>query len=501
MSKKSYPIIVGAAQLTQHKQTPDPLDPLSLMVKTSKMALENSGADNLEKFIDSIYMVNINSWSYEDAPGELGGILGITPINKVFLPDGGDSPQMLVNWAAKAIASGKSQAVLITGGEAAYSMYRRKAGKITLNWPNYKSPKYMQGELWNGTSDFENKYGMIFPSCSYSLFETAIRNVAGKSIEEHRLYMGRLFEHFSKIASKNPHAWTQNSYTAEEITRPTPENRKVNYPYTKRMCSNLYVDQSGTVIMTNEEIAEELKIDRKFWVYLMGGADLRNIFSITQRPLLHDSPAAREGSRLALDQAGLKLKDIDKFDLYSCFPSIVEIVKNEIGLTEDDPRDLTVTGGLPYFGGPWSNYTMHAIVTTVNLIRKNPSLKIMVVANGGYNTKQSFGIYGTEPPVKSWLERDDTKIQESILGKSLPEPVEEANGQLTIEAYTIHYDRIGNPKRGIVIGRLKNGRRTLANINVSSELLRKLEQQELVGLTFPVHFDSSIDRNLLIIAD
>ena len=202
-----------------------------------------------------------------------------------------------------------------------------------------------------------------------------------------------------------------------------------------------------------------------------------------------------------MDQAGLKLKDIDKFDLYSCFPSIVEIVKNEIGLTEDDPRDLTVTGGLPYFGGPWSNYTTHAIITTVNLIRRNPSLKIMVVANGGYNTKQSFGIYGTEPPVKSWLERDDTSIQEAILVKSLPEPVEEANGQLTIEAYTIHYDRTGVPKRGIVIGQLENSRRTLANINASSELLRKLEQQELVGLTFPVHFDSSIGRNLLTITD
>ncbi len=40
-----------------------------------------------------------------------------------------------------------------------------------------------------------------------------------------------------------------------------------------------------------------------------------------------------------------------------------------------------------------SNYSMHSIITTVNLIRKNPDLKLMIIANGGYNTKQSIGIW------------------------------------------------------------------------------------------------------------
>ncbi|GAG54065.1 unnamed protein product, partial [marine sediment metagenome] len=142
---------------------------------------------------------------------------------------------------------------------------------------------------------------------------------------------------------------------------------------------------------------------------------------------MYDSPAAKEGSRLALKQAGLKLEDIDFFDIYSCFPSMVQIIMNEIGLSVDDPRDFTLTGGLPYFGGPMNNYSMHAIIEAVNLIRENPSKKIMVVANGGYNTKQSFGIYGTEPPVIPWDERDDSEIQQSIFSKSLPDPIEDAN--------------------------------------------------------------------------
>jgi acetyl-CoA C-acetyltransferase len=497
MSKKLCPIIVGAAQYTQPRDSTQPLDPLGLIVKTCRMAFDDSGADKLKEFIDSIYMVNINSWSYEDAPGELGNILGLKPVQKVYLPDGGDSPQMLVNRAAKAIATGKSQAVLITGGEASYSIYRAKKGEVALNWPEKKDPKYMEDELWMGTTDFENKYGIIFPSCSYALFESALRGEAGRTIEEHRIFMGKIFERFSEIASKNPYAWSQKSYTIDEITIPTPQNRKVIFPYTKRMCSNLFVDQSGALIMTSEEIAEKIKIDSDKWIYLMGGADFKNIFNISQRPKLFDSPAAREGSRIALDQAGLTLKDIDLFDIYSCFPSMVQIIMNEIGLSVEDPRDPTLTGGLPYFGGPWSNYSIHAIISAVDLIRKNPNKKIMVVANGGYNTKQSFGIYGNKPPVISWEDRDDKETQEEILMKSLPDPVIEANGQITIEAYTIYYERDGSPKRGIVLGYLSDGIRTFARIEDEPQRLEELEKQELIGKTFKVQFDNESGVNLI----
>ncbi|GAG77354.1 unnamed protein product, partial [marine sediment metagenome] len=100
----------------------------------------------------------------------------------------------------------------------------------------------------------------------------------------------------------------------------------------------------------------------------------------------------------------------------------------ELGIKEDDPRDLTLTGGLPFFGTPLSNYSLHAIINTVESIRTNPSLRVMVIANGGFNTKQSIGIYGTKPPIIPWGVRDDSKTQESILKKILPEPVEKANG-------------------------------------------------------------------------
>ena len=497
MGKKHIPIIIGAAQFTQRKGTPQPLDSLSLMVKTSQDTIENTQTKKITDFIDAIYMVNISSWSYEDAPGELSKKLYITPKEKIYLPDGGHSPQMLVNRAAKAIASGKHRCILITGGEAAYSINKIFNGKRPKHWPENKLPKYINGEKWD-IPEIDKKYGLYFPSLTYAIFETALRASSGRSIEEHRKHMGELLERFSKVAAKNPFSWTQKLFSADEIITPSPENRRVVYPYTKRMCANNFVDQAGTIIITSEEIAKLLNIDRKLWVYIMGGVDLKNINEIYRRPRLDSSPAVREGSRIALEQAGLELNDIDKFDLYSCFPSIVEIIIKELGIKQDDPRELTVTGGLPYFGTPLSNYSLHAIINTVELIRTDSSLKVMVIANGGYNTKQSIGIYGTKPPTKEWGVRDDSKIQKSILKKSLPEIVEKVDGKLTVEGYSIIYDRTGQPKRGVLVGSLENGDRALAIITTESDMLLTLENQELVGKNFVIKYDANIDRNIAI---
>ncbi|MFX1530566.1 MAG: hypothetical protein ACFFBC_05595 [Promethearchaeota archaeon] len=496
MDNKNNPVIIGAAQFTQRKNTLQPLDSLSLMVKTGQMAIEDTKAKNIVDFIDAIYMVNINSWSYEDAPGELGKRLNITPKEKIYLPDGGQSPQILVNKAAKAITNGEHHCVLITGGEAAYSIRKTFKGAPPEYWPKKEDPKYINGEKWL-LGEEVIKYQLFFPTTAYAILETALRASSGHNIEEHKKYMGKLFEHFSKIASKNPYSWTQKAFTAEEIIAPSPENRLVVHPYTKRMCANNLVDQAGTILITSEKNAEFLNIDKKKWIYIMGGASFKNIDELYRRPHLDDSPAAREGARLALEQAGLKLSDIDKFDLYSCFPSIVEIFMKELGITDDDPRDLTLTGGLPFFGTPLSNYSLHAIINTVETIRANPSLKVMVIANGGYNTKQSIGIYGKEPPMIQWGIRDDSKIQYSILKQILPEPIEKANGRLIVNGYSIIYERSGEPRRGVVIGTLENERRTVAFVT-KPELLLALDTQEIVGKSCMVKYDTSIERNIIV---
>ncbi|TFF87676.1 MAG: hypothetical protein EU548_09955 [Promethearchaeota archaeon] len=497
MNENNFPILVGVSQYIQRKEATTRLDPLTLMIKTGRNAIESTHRPKIKDFIDAIFMVNINSWSYEDAPALLAKHLHITPKEKVYLSDGGNTPQMLINRAAKDIYEHKLRAVLVIGAEAAYSRLLARKGVVELDWPKREPPAYMEGEIWDGVNDFENKYKFKFPTHTYALFETAVRAASNRSIEGHRIYVGELFQHFSEIAAKNPYAWSQKSYNAEEITTPTLENRKICYPYTKRMCSNMFVDQSAAILMTSESLAKNIEISKENWVYLMGCADLKNVHEITQRPELYASPACRVGAQIALKQAGLDLKDISAFDLYSCFPSIVEIMMNEIGIPESYSRDLTITGGLPYFGGPWSNYSLHAIASTVERIHEKPQSKIMVVANGGYNSKQSFGIYGAQPPSIIFSEINSSEVQNKILNDKLKPPVIKASGTFTIEAYTVIYNRDQMPIEAIVIGKVNPNQRSLAFIRDTPKKLAEILKENLVEKTVKVNYKRNLQCNII----
>ncbi|MFB2351399.1 hypothetical protein, partial [Priestia megaterium] len=85
--------------------------------------------------------------------------------------------------------------------------------------------------------------------------------------------------------------------------------------------------------------------------------------------------------------AGVSLAEIGHFDLYSCFPVAVEIGAEELGLALDDHRGLTVTGGLPYAGGPGNNYAMHSIAVMMRRLRSAREDYGLVTANGWFLTK------------------------------------------------------------------------------------------------------------------
>lgn len=499
MTDISNPVLIAASQRVQRKGGKTPLDPLRLMIEACRDTLRQVDGERIRETIDAIYMININSWSYADAPQELADALGITPKTKVYLPDGGDTPQMLVNRAAKAIASKKSKAVLIAGAEAKYSASKGKRGDLNLDWPKNTPPNYMEGPLWKGLNAFENRYKLISPPVSYALFENANRAHLKRDLKKNEQVMGKIFERFSAVAAENPYAWDQTAYSAEEITKPTHENRLITYPYTKRMCSNMFVDQSAAVLMTSEHVASELGIDKDQWVYLMGGANLKDIHEITQRPEIYSSVPMREGAKVALKQAGLTIDEINAFEFYSCFPSIVQIMMREIGLPLEDPRPITLTGGMPFFGGPWSLYSLHGVVSAYDYVKERQDSHVLLVANGGYNTKKSIGIYGKQPPSIPWTERDDSELQERIYSRKLEKPVKKVEGKnvITVEAYTIPHDRSGKPQYGIILGHLKDGRKTLAMMMGDADSLLKYEQKELIGTQFEVIQDDKLNQNII----
>lgn len=497
------PVIIGASQYTQPKDSPNPLDPIGMMAKTCQAALQEASLKGKKDLIDTLYVSNIYCLAYDNAPEDLAKRLEIHPIEKYYAPIGGNTPQMLVNRAAKAIELGEAQFVLITGGESCYSLSRGKKKEIVLNWEKGSSTPNNKAllEYASKMSDSEKIYKIFRAPNAYALFETALRAKTGKSLQNHLEHMGSLFEKFSKIASKNLYAWSRRSFKKEEIISPAPNNRIINHPYLKHLIANPYVDQAAAIIMTSQKNAETLSIDLDNWIYLMGGVDLSNISDLARRPRLYDSPAIKEASKLALKQSGLSLQDIDGFDLYSCFPCMVDIARNEIGILEDDPRDLTLIGGLPFFGAPFNNYSMHAIVAAIQMIHDNPSLNLMITANGGFNEKQSIGIYGKKPPLIPWCEINVDEAQKSIFAEKLPEPIVQANGTLLIEAYTLYYNRDGEPTGGLVIGTIEGKGRALAFIEAEIQVLYEVAKKELVGREYPIKYDSQKKINKLIIVE
>ena len=81
----------------------------------------------------------------------------------------------------------------------------------------------------------------------------------------------------------------------------------------------------------------------------------------------------------------------------SCFGSSLHFARDALGLGADDPRPLTVTGGLPYHGGPASNYMGHSIATMADVLRADPGSLGLVSGVGMHMTKHVFGCYSTEP--------------------------------------------------------------------------------------------------------
>jgi len=310
-------------------------------------------------------------------------------------------------------------------------------------------------------ADAEIRIGLGQPASVYPLFEQALRIANGESIEDHLKRVGELWARFNAVAVGNPHAWIRKPVTAEEIWQPGPENRMISWPYTKLMNSNNMVDQGAALVLTSVEQATRLRIPAERWVYPHAGTDAHDTPAIADRAELYRSPAIRIAGARALELAGLGIDEVDHVDLYSCFPSAVQVAAGELGLSVDDSaRPLTVTGGLTFAGGPWNNYVMHSIATMAELLVANPGRRGLITANGGYLTKHSFGVYGTQPPAEFRWEN----MQSAVDREPTRQGLVEWEGVGTVEAWTTPFNREGQPEKAFLAVRTPEGSRALAVI-------------------------------------
>jgi len=211
-------------------------------------------------------------------------------------------------------------------------------------------------------------------------------------------------------------------------------------------------------------------------VFCWSGAGCTDVWFPAARPDPGAAPAMKVSTSAALDAAGIGVDDVGAFDLYSCFPCAVELGMEALGVTADDARGLTVTGGLPYFGGPGNNYSLHAVATMVERLRRRGGTGL-VTALGWYLTKHAAGVYGAGPPPGGWRGADTAAAQAAI-DASAVEIVTETTGPATVLASTIGSGRGGEITAAPVIARLDDGRHVAAAADTDLDSLATLN---LVG--------------------
>jgi acetyl-CoA C-acetyltransferase len=482
------PVLVAHGQVNHREAAQDnTLEPVDLMAAAAREAAEARvlGA------VDSIRVVNLLSVYYRDPALLLGQRLGIEEFTTRYSGIGGNVPQTLVNRACVDIQQGGADVVLVAGAEMwrTRTQLRAAGQRLTCTEQDDSIPQ-PEGSNENvpmaGESEIRIKLDR--PAYIYPMFEQALRVSTGETVDDHRKRIGELWARFNEVAVQNPHAWIRKPVTAEEISQTGPTNRMISWPYTKLMNSNNMVDQGAALILTSVEAATRLGIANEQWVYPYAGTDAHDTYSISERAELHKSPAIRIGGTRALELAGFGIDDMDYVDLYSCFPSAVQIAANELGLPADDPaRPLTVTGGLTFAGGPWNNYVAHSIASMAKLLTDNPGRHGLVTANGGYLTKHSFGVYGTEPPKTEFRWED---VQPAVEREPTRTAAVEWEGVGTIEAWTTPFDREGQPERAFLAVRTPDDRRTLALIT-DPDAAAATVQQDIGGAKVKVAGDGS----------
>jgi acetyl-CoA C-acetyltransferase len=505
------PILVGGAQFTQRTaregKVAESLSPIAMMEKVAKDAFADTGAGNkIPSALDTVAVVRFTA----DSPGEQGRLqkrmfrnpplslanrLGAKPKRMFYTAVGGNTPQWLVNRTAEEIANGTCDVALLTGAEYIASMITAMKQGVALDWSADADPGSDPeeiGDMRPGVNAYELKYGLNFPVNAYPLFENGLRGQAKRSPSEHLKWLGEFFSPFTKVASENPYSWFPTYRSPEEISTPSEKNRFVGFPYTKYLNAVIEVDMAAAVVMTSVAKARELGIPESKWVFLHGCGDATDIWNVSERVNYYSSPAIRMIGKKAFGMAGKTSKDMDFIDLYSCFPSAVEIGCKELGIATDDKRGLTITGGLPYFGGAGNDYVMHSIVMMMDKVRAKPGSFGLCTANGWYVTKHSAGIYSTTPTQGAWKREDPKSYQKVIDADARPEVVERPEGEAIVETYTVVTDRKGK-RFGIVVGRDTQNRRFLANTPDDDATLDWMMREEVLGRSGKV---TPGDRNL-----
>ncbi len=439
--------------------------------------------------LDSAQVVYTQSWPYDDPVGRLADRLGTAPRHRLYSGIGGTTPQVLVQDAAAAILRGDVEVALVTSAESLDTVRKIRRRGERPAW-SFRDPEKKPFPFEAPFIPAEVDHQVFQAWLTFAMFDNARRAHRGVGLDEHRRDLAELWHRFAQVAATNPRAWFPVERSADEILRVTPTNRMVGYPYTKYMVAVMDVDMAAALILTSHQKADALGVPDDQRVYLRGWAYATDPQAVAAHADMWRSPAMEAVFAAALTGTGVGAEEIAHLDLYSCFASSVDFARDALGIADDDERPLTVTGGLPYFGGAGSGYMTHSIASMADVLRGDPGAVGMVTGVGMHMTKHVAGLYSTTPgPVAP---PDLGRIQRRLDADARPEVVGGYEGPATVAAYSIAHDRDG-PEFGVAVVDLPGGSaRAYARI-VDPDLMVEAETDELVGRSVTVTTDGTVN--------
>jgi acetyl-CoA C-acetyltransferase len=465
-------------------------EPAQLMINAVRDAARDAGSDALLMQLESI-SVEQGMWDYRN-PGKLIADAVGCPDAKSILADLGVLQMTPLFNLLDAIESGEQHIGVVTGGEAKYRELRAKINGQTIS-------NTQQGEdtpapdVYHPTPDpfateVEAAAGIFMPVELFSVIESAIRYSQGLSIDQHRDSIAALYSSFSDIASRNPHAWSQDIVPAEEIRNAVGKNAMLAFPYTKKHNSQWNVNQAVAIIVCSYGKAKELGLDKSRWIYPVAAAQSRHVVCLAQQKQLHSHPGTVMAGERVYELAGISSKDITAADMYSCFPSSVQSFAHDLKL--DGVCPWSVTGSMAFAGGPYNHGALDGVARMVEVLREQEDGKTCygLTSNlSGIFGKQAVALFSNQPNKNGYCFED---ITEAVAAIDKPLPVTgDFTGPARIAGYTVVFNK-DEPSHAFAYCDTPSGARTVAK-SVDKALLTRMTQEEFVGRTVTVHDDRS----------
>jgi acetyl-CoA C-acetyltransferase len=167
-----------------------------------------------------------------------------------------------------------------------------------------------------------------------------------------------------------------------------------------------------------------------------------------------------------------------------------------IGIRDDDPRPLTLTGGLGFFGGPGNNYSLHGVVTLAEKISTGQRSSGLVTALGWFMHKHAAGIYGSIPSTTTIRGRHSQDMQSPLVGEAPVQIEDQVTGIGVVETYTIVFSTDQQPAYAVLYGKTRDNFRFIARTRSHPDIFKELTLANRVGQRVKIHFDAAQKMNI-----